>query len=339
MGHPRTFPGSYLIALFFLSPLHVPGRTLFVDLNSPMPVAPYSDWVTAAETIQDAVDNARPGDLILVTNGVYQKGGRPIFGRTMNRVALTCPVTVQSVNGPSFTEIRGYQVPGITNADSSARCAYVTNGSVLAGFTLTAGATRAIGSPMDQAGGGVWCEAGSAVISNCWILGNRSHGIGGGVFQGDVKNCLLRANAAFEKGGGAYEAILQNCVLTENSARDSGGGAYYCKLTNCTVALNVAQASGGGVDSSTLNNCIVYNNHAPDQSNWVLSLMNYCCTQPMPRGIANITNDPRFLKPAAGDFRLDPNSPCINSGLNSGNIGALDLDGNPRVTLDHHFES
>lgn len=277
----------------------VPG-TRYVNLNNAGPVSPYTSWATAATNIQDAVDAAVAGDLILVTNGIYQTGGKS-YGMS-NRVAVTKPVTVRSVNGPTETLIVGYQVPDKINGDNAVRCVYLASGAVLAGFTLTNGATQTSGLwYQTQSGGGVWCESASAVVSNCVLTGNSA-----------------------QHGGGAYEGTFYNCALIGNSTRYYGGGTRYGTFNNCTLLGNTAFERGGGAAWAELNNCIVYYNTARSGSNNCYGgTQNYCCTTPLPSdGSGNFTSEPQL----AGNWHLSTNSPCRGAGSATNAIG-LDLDG------------
>jgi hypothetical protein len=295
----------------------------YVDANSASPSPPYTNWATAARSIQEAVDAAGAGETVVVTNGTYATGGRALVGTMTNRVAVDKPLALRSVNGPQFTIIQGEQVPG---TNSGIRCVYVTNYASLSGFTVTNGAA--------DSGGGVYSAA-NAAVSNCVIVGNKAT-YGGGAYGGTLYNCTLTGNSANGGGGGAYESTLNNCTLTGNSAGSGGGGALYCTLNNCTLTGNSATwaygRGGGGAYFGTLNNCIVHYNSAPNGSNYHSSSVNYCCTTPMPtNGVGNITNAPLFLDYAGGNLRPQSNSPCINAGLNTYAPGPTDLDGNPRI--------
>lgn len=235
----------------------------FVTLTGTNPVSPYSSWLTAATNIQNAIDAANAGDLIVVTDGVYQVGGRTVNGYAVtNRVVIDQAVIVQSVNGPGATIIAG--LPG-TGAFSSQgyRCVYLTNGAVLSGFTLTNGATFGKDPTNELSGAAVWCASSSAIISNCVITRGYAPEYGGGAFQGTFNNCVISNNTAFLDGGGTFLANLNNCIITSNRLIQGfgGGGVDYGILSNCIITANSA-SSGGGAINSTLISCVVSNNSA-----------------------------------------------------------------------------
>jgi hypothetical protein len=81
-----------------------------------------------------------------------------------------------------------------------------------------------------------------------------------------------------------------------------------------------------------LTNSIAYHNQSPHASNCTGGTLYYSCTMPLPPGgIGNITNAPLFVDAAAGNFRLQSNSPCINAGANAHVPVGRDLDGNRRI--------
>jgi hypothetical protein len=162
-------------------------------------------------------------------------------------------------------------------------------------------------------------------MMNC-VVSNNSASYGGGVYQGMVNNSLLSSNRATVYGGGAYSSGLLDCVLKNNLAARSGAGAYAGALTNCTVVGNAA--GGYGVDSSTVANSIVYDNPGGNIIN--SKAVFYTCANPVV-GPGCITNAPVFVNEAGGDFHLQSNSPCINSGKNTYVVGNTDLDGRPRI--------
>ena len=260
----------------------------YVSPVSATPIPPYFSWANAATNIQDAVDVAYGGGTVLVTNGLYQTGARIAYGSLSNRVAVMKAITVKSVNGPAFTTIQGYQVPGTTNDDAAVRCVYLTNDTVLSGFTISHGATRAAGDRLrEQSGGGVFCQSSVAVVTNCVLTGNAAYDSAGGCYQGTINNCSFIANWAWNGnwngfdhagGGGALEATLNNCVLSNNwVVGNTGGGVSWCVVSNCILSGNTAYY-GGGANSSTLNNTLVVSNNAPGAGGGLINGSAMNCT-------------------------------------------------------------
>ncbi len=287
-------------------------------------IPPYTNWAAAAREVQPAIDAASSGDTVLVTNGVYETGGRVMSDSTMNRIAVTNAVHVKSVNGPKSTIIRGRRPIG----DNAVRCAWLSSDSALSGFTLTGGATRAYPatSSIDaRSGGGAWCVPG-AVLSNCIFSGNAADSYGGGVYQGTLHNCTLTDNSTGGDGGGAYGGVLNSCVLSGNTAY-RGGGARSSKLYHCTVSGNSAENEGGGVYNGQFYNSIIYYNSARSGDNHasVILVLQYCCTTPHhPLGaFSNITNEPALVSAS----RIAVDSPCVGAGEFYNYTSGVDTDG------------
>jgi hypothetical protein len=272
---------------------------------------------------------------VLVTNGIYTTGGRLGHGVGLtNRVVLDKPITLQSVGGPLVTVIQGSRDPGIIYGPAAVRCVYMTNGATLIGFTLTNGHTlgsSAVDPKNTQNGGGVFCEWTTCLVSNCVLVGNAAYTWGGGAESGTFNNCSFIRNSA-QSGGGSDFANLNNCLLVSNSVSSQGGGAVRGTLNNCTIVGNSANTGGGvyGDTDGIINNSILYYNSAVTGPNYYLgSAYNNCCTIPSP-GSNSISNAPQFLDQAGGNFRLQPNSRCINAGYNTYAVGT-DLDFNARI--------
>ncbi len=313
------------------------GVTRYVSRSNPTPASPYLTWATAATNIQAAIDVAVSNDVILVNNGVYDTGGRVVYGAMTNRAALNKPITVRSVNGPAVTIIRGAGPRG----DRAVRCAYVGTNAVLLGFTLTNGHTRASGDhTRERSGGGAWCEA-SGVLSNCVVVSNSAV-VGGGAYGGTAVKCTFWSNSA-DYGGGAYDGVFSNCTFAGNAAIYSGGGTYGGTLCNsalwgnraeygggsfegtlrhCTLSGNTAVYEGGGSYAGTLDNSIVFYNTAPWGANYSGGILTYCHTTPLPLGGGNSTNEPAM----ASLSHLSSSSPCIGAG-SAGSASGTDIDG------------
>jgi len=304
------------------------GAIHYVDQNCSEAVAPYTNWATAATSIQAAVAVANSNDTVLVTNGTYALSAE---------ILIVNSITVESQNGPEFSTVNGGGAYRCFNLGGAA--------CIIDGFTITGGYT------LDE-GGGIYCSDMTPLVTNCIFIGNAANdgggmheGVathcmflnnsagdnGGGRHSGMANNCLFFGNSA-TNGGGMYYSMANNCVFSGNSAVNDGGGIYFSTANNCTFVGNTAD-SGGGLFFSTANNCIAWSNEATSSgANLYSTDAYYTCAPDVINGTNNcITNHPAFVNITNGNYRLQVGSPCINAGDNSEAVGNSDIEGNLRI--------
>ncbi len=215
------------------------------------------------------------------------------------------------------------------------------NASQGGGIAASSGSVGMIESTLDgnwaSAGGGLWINASAtASLDRCKVTGNSAL-VGGGVAA-----LLTRA-----------EARIANSLIALNDARGYGGGIAagpgVLLVENCTVASNSAAGLGAGLivgrDTTILNSIVWGNVVDPYGGRWTdetsqiegieFAAIDYSDVQGWSGaygGEGNMGVDPLIVSPIA-DFRLQPESPCINAGDPEfvAQAGEKDLDGHGRV--------
>ncbi len=247
-------------------------------------IYPYTNWVTAAHTIQEAVDAVITNGTVWVDDGTYVLA---------QQIFVQKPVTIQSMNGPEQT---------IVNGNGTVRCIdVIVSGVTIEGLTIFNGFVHA--EEISLKGGGIRMTNGGT-IRNCIVIGNRVEGehlytqrvFGGGIYVAGIaliENCEIRTNSLSSggcaRGGGIYATgtvRIANSEITGNFANASGygvgvgqpgygGGVYLdggeieeCRISQNTVQGGSGQSScwgeGGGIyaRNARVDRCIIDNNEA-----------------------------------------------------------------------------
>ena len=196
-------------------------------------------------------------------------------------------------------------------------------------------------------GGGICSHSGSPTIINCTITDNATSGSGGGFFSSCYSGIDNISRPSFS---------MTNCVIARNSA--SEGGGIYCvgyglhldlvvplpslplpkpRITNCTITDNSA-GRGGAIFNDLyslpiITNSILWGNF-PDEVYKEIKLFNfgydvgispiisYSNVEERYFGRHNINTAPLFVDSEAGDYHLQPDSPCIGKGKYRCDMGA-----------------
>lgn len=200
--------------------------------------------ITAVFTfsIQNAIDNANDGDIIVVPQGEYLESldfrGKSI---TLQSSDPNDPEVVRStvLDGRDFGNIR--PVIRIANGESNAE---------INGFTIKNG-KRGVFI-------GEWC---SVIITNCLISNNEVQGDGGGIYVMENASAIIRGNTITnnkaENGGGLYlgnaTCLIKNNVIEYNEATMTKGGGGICisgglhEVVGNTIMNNQSDFRGGGI--------------------------------------------------------------------------------------------
>ncbi|MGA2093884.1 MAG: immunoglobulin-like domain-containing protein [Sedimentisphaerales bacterium] len=278
-------------------------------------------------TIQSAIDAADDNDTIFVQPGTYYENIN-LRGRA---------IRVTSADGPSVTIIDGNGTGPVVQCSSGEE-----PNTALDGFTITGGDTNL--------GGGMYNENSGPTIVNC-IFRNNTAESGGAVFNKNsnpiISNCIFWKNHA-GNGGGIYDdnstPVISNCTFSQNSASGNGGELCDSNESN-TVATNCifrdvyeppvfnssfnSPFEHGVIDTMiNLPGPVIY----ADSESHINVTYSDVGSEWLFFGHDNIAADPCFIDAAAGDFRLRPDSPCIDAGDNNNPfISRTDLNKKPRI--------
>ena len=218
--------------------------------------------------IQDQIDAAANGDLIIALSGIYKGEGN--YNINFRGKAIT----LQSAAG------RGSCTIAIGGGHANNRRGFIfhtdeTATSVVDGFTITGGFM------IDQPGAGILCTGGaSPTIRNCAIVNNLALGplgVGGGIAcmyssPTIADSTIANNHAGGSYGGGGIYCYASNAEITGNLVYGNDtlydGGGLYCIFGSPVVTLNRFEDNdavrGGGMcnwlcPSEITNNLFVQN--------------------------------------------------------------------------------
>jgi len=286
MKHPRRFLTGFLSVVIAFVTCVQAGNDVFVSLSGSNS-HPYSNWATAARSIQDAVNAASSSDRVVIGDGIYN---------ITSTITVTNGITVESLNGSASVRV---------DAGGTCRVFDVSHvGAIIRGLTISGGNTGVdeggggirltapafvesctVSNNNAYGGGGIYCEAGG-VVTNCLISHNNASGLsshnifgGGGIKvngPAHISMCEISHNTSYLHGAGAQlsmqnfgeSGLMELCNIHHNYTEYySGGGAHVgwlCTLRNSLVHHNQADKGGGlyATSGSTVENCTVTDNIA-----------------------------------------------------------------------------
>ncbi len=302
-----------VLCAFLAFSVYGEGQKLYVDLNGGNR-APYDSWDNAATSLQDALAIAEDDAVITIRSGNYEYSGTILLtnavtivseNKDYDSVILNCTTAGSaafvkvnnagavlssiSLTGKSNASVYGLHVVSgmvtnslVFNVKPTLKCPPI----VLEGGTIVDSMLTNSSSYTTSANPGVVRITGdSALFERCKVIdcvatrGGNGNGAGINITKGTVRDCFISGCRADGSGGGIYAdgtAKIYNTTVVNCRAAIRGGGIYKAKST------------------AVIENCIEWNNAAT--------------------GCLEAFDDPGFIDPKNGDFRLNKASYYAGSG-------------------------
>jgi len=315
----------------------------------------YATLIPQYNSINDAINNTVNDNTIIVLPGEYRESirfsYRTIMGISREYTVINAegissrPVTLKgranlnnlAITGGTALDGGGIQISGgdntvdncIVQGNTASRDGGGIHGLRYSSFTVS----NSIVSQNKATYGGGFTSWGysNATIENNRFLNNEAV-YGAGAFMGSYATILFNANTvsgnfASRDGGGVYvnaytrDRYVRNSVITNNNAARYGGGIYRGLILGSVVYGNTAGfVKYSAVYGTGAINSIIWGNAGTSATSGIYNSIiegntPYCFY------CANVINqNPLFVDPEIGDFRLRDGSPAIDNGTNTSEV-------------------
>ncbi len=301
------------------------------------------DW----PNIQTAILFSNDGDTVLVASGTYTGNGNVDIELLGKAIVVTSQEGFEHTiidcedNGKGFFFKSGEDNSTIIDGFTIRNSGGWAQGAIHCQFSTSPLIRNCI---IENCSWGVVCDNNTyPTLENCIIQNSDNRGLyySNNTNTAIIRNCIIRDNTTlgiWHNGSSSGNLILENTLIYNNGSNGIYGDFRGNIFIKNSVIYGNSSNQGGGVFAEddvvlSVTNSILWNNSASSFPNFYslnAEVIHSNIGGGWP-GTGNINEDPLFVDPNNGDFRLLDTSPCLDAGDNSVIDFPTDFDGNIRI--------